>query len=112
MDLAEKLETNFLQSPYSGAFPNTTYDFSLYVLSPSTILCLAIGFLLCSASCMLNSISGKKLYSIDKAKFSFQGNLESLFTVLVSGGHLSKADHEGRKLCLQIVVPMTYAVSY
>ncbi|KAJ3871012.1 hypothetical protein F5051DRAFT_446772 [Lentinula edodes] len=90
VDLAEKLETNFLQSPYSGAFPNATYDFSL-------------------ASCMLNSISGKKSYSIDKAKFSFQGNLESLFTVLVSGGHLSKADHEGRKLCLQIVVPVTYA---
>ncbi|KAJ3978650.1 hypothetical protein F5890DRAFT_1479180 [Lentinula detonsa] len=88
VELAQKLETNFLQSAYCLQFDNTTYDFTF-------------------SSCMLNSIHGKKLYSIDKTGLAFKGNLDSLFTKLVSGGHLSKADQDARKLCLQLIVPFT-----
>ncbi|KAJ3783265.1 hypothetical protein GGU10DRAFT_334890, partial [Lentinula aff. detonsa] len=88
VELAQKLETNFLQSAYCLQFDNATYDFTF-------------------SSCMLNSIHGKKLYSIDKTGLAFKGNLDSLFTKLVNGGHLSKADQDARKLCLQLVVPFT-----
>ncbi|KAF9060795.1 hypothetical protein BDP27DRAFT_1370225 [Rhodocollybia butyracea] len=88
VQLVKKVETSFLQSQYSHQFPGASYDFSF-------------------SSCMLQALSGRKTYSIDKGTFDFKGSLESLFLKLRSSGYLSKTDQDTRKICLQIIVPFS-----
>ncbi|KAE9403056.1 hypothetical protein BT96DRAFT_512449 [Gymnopus androsaceus JB14] len=89
LTLSEKLKTSFLQSPYSCQFPDADFDFSF-------------------ASCMLNSLSGRKSLSINKKAISFKANLESLYTHLVNSGYLSNMNKDACRLCLQIVVPISW----